>query len=525
MFNSLKVKLTLAFGGLIVLLFVLLGVFLVDAKSRELTQDLGSSAQNFARFTAEEVVHLSNKFLDTGSFLVFNREVQGLLRNNTDIEDLNLVDYNGVVQYRLSDELTEQYDGSPRVLSNIDELDRVQAQHLSLQMEDGRVIYVKQDEDGHIEYVDFNEEAVLAPSERDRIANIVMPALETHAVTYNLSYESVDLRLRAAQLQIAVIAALGLLLTLLVSFMLSTSMTKPLKELKAGALKIAKGNFDTRVKVKTKDEIGVLAGTFNQMAKDLKASTEAMLYQERLQKELELAAKIQEGLLPDEKMEMEKMDLAGGLIPASEIGGDAFDYIDMEDGCQLIYLGDVTGHGVPAGIVSSVANAVLFGLRREKDLMDITDHLNQVLREKTTPNVFMTMALTHWDPKKGELTYVNAGHPPVFYYSAEKKKVTEVKLEGIALAFVDDIRPAIKVQKFKMKPGDVVVMYSDGVPEAANKKGEQYGIPRARRIIQGACDDLFTAEGIKNAVLTDVVDYIGKKDRDDDITVVVLKRK
>lgn len=340
-----------------------------------------------------------------------------------------------------------------------------------------------------------------------------------------MNYSQLDARLAIARTQIIVAAIVGLVLTLMLSFMLSVSITNPIKELKKSALKLGKGDFKTRVKIKSKDEVGVLAQTFNKMAKDLEASTEARVYQERVQKELELASQIQQELLPSDKLELKHLDVAGGLIPASEVGGDAFDYIEMKNGCHLFYLGDVTGHGVAAGIISSIANAMLYGLRGENEISDVIHKLNDVVKAKTTAKVFITMALTFWNDKKRTLHYVNAGHPAILYYDAAKKKVTEVQQQGMALGFVDNLADIIKPQSIKMKKDDVIVMYSDGVPEAIGKKGEQYGMARFKRIVQDAGNDLYTSEGIKNAVLSDVIQYIGNKEHDDDITVVVLKGK
>jgi len=523
MFRSLKVKFTLAFGSLILVLFLAIGAFMIDSKSREMTGDIAASTQSFSLLSSEELMQNYFNYLEPGNFIPFKRGVSGILKQNEAIDALSILSYNGLILFDLEEEAHEQYSGTLRTLSDSNALDRVQANHISLLMESGELIYVKLNDDKSVQYVDSNETAVRAPSDRDRIVDIVVPYDNAYALNFGVSYDALDHRLTKAKTQIVIGALIGLILTLMLSFVLSSSITQPIKELKAGALKLGKGNFKTRVKVNTKDEVGVLAGTFNKMAKDLEASTEARVYQERVQKELELAAKIQQELLPNEKLELKHLDVAGGLVPASEIGGDAFDYIKMDNGCRLIYLGDVTGHGVAAGIVSSIANAMLYGLKGEEDINGVIHKLNEVIKAKTTTNVFITMALTFWHEKKRELHYVNAGHPAILYYDSAKRKVTEVKQQGMALGFVDDLNEHINPQVIKMKKDDVVVMYSDGVPEAIGKKGEQYGMARFKRIVQDAGNDLFTAEGIKNAVLSDVIDYIGSKEHDDDITVVVLK--
>jgi len=525
MFKSIKTKFTLAFGTLIVVLFVIVGSFMLDAKARELTGDIAESVQLFTQLSTESVMESYFNYLEPGNYIPFQRDLSGLLRRNSDINHLSITSYGGVVLFDSVEEEIAQYEGTIRTVIDSDELNRVQANHMSILMDSGELIYVKFNDDQSINYVDSNEERVKAPSDRSRITDIVVPYDNAYAITYLVNYSQLEERLKLARTQIIVAAVVGLVLTLMLSFMMSVSITNPIKELKKSALKLGKGDFKTRVKVKTKDEVGVLAQTFNKMAKDLEASTEARVYQERVQKELELASQIQQELLPSDKLELKHLDIAGGLVPASEVGGDAFDYIEMANGCHLFYLGDVTGHGVAAGIVSSIANAMLYGLRRENEISDVIHKLNEVIKAKTTAKVFITMALTFWNDKKRTLHYVNAGHPAILYYDSGKKKVTEVQQQGMALGFVDNLADIIKPQSIKMKKDDVIVMYSDGVPEAIGKKGEQYGMARFKRIVQDAGNDLFTAEGIKNAVLSDVIQYIGNKEHDDDITVVVLKGK
>jgi serine phosphatase RsbU (regulator of sigma subunit) len=525
MLHSLKAKLTLAFGALMVLLFVGLGLFLVNEKSQELSADIASHTQVFAQFTAEEVMESYSQFLEPGNFVPFTRDVTSVLRRSNEVDALWISSYSGVILYDSGEEQTEQYEGTIRTITNQDTLDRAQSNKHSLLLEDGRVLYVKVDDDSNVSYVDFNENPVEELASSDRIVNVAVPYENAYAVFYEVSYEMMDERLATARMQIGLVAVLAIILALMVSFMLSVSITNPLKDLKKGALKIADGDFSTRVKVKTKDEVGVLAKTFNKMAKDLAASTEAMLYQERVQKELEIAGQIQKELLPEEKVELESLDVAGGLVPATEIGGDAFDYIQMKDGRQMIYLGDVTGHGVPAGIVSSITNAVLYNLREETSLMNVVHKLNDVIGEKTSLKVFVTMALMIWDDKKSIVNYINAGHPPVLYYDSSKKKVVDIELPGIALGMLDDLEGKLREQKILLKPNDVLVMYSDGIPEAANKKGMQYGMSKLKRIVQDAANDLYTADGIKNAILSDVLEHIGDQEHADDMTVVVLKHK
>jgi len=523
MLHSLKAKFILAFGTLIVVLFAALGLFLVNAKTQELSNDISTGTQAYAQFTAKRVMEAYHLELEPGNFLPFTRDLSAILRTSQDVSGIGIMSYSGVLVYNSEQEQTERYAGVLRT-ADAATLERAQSTKMSLLLEDGRVIYIKVDDKKNTTPVDFNEDPVAALTSADRIVNIVVPYENSYAVIYEVSYATMDQRLATAKLQIGVVAGVGVILALMISFMLAVSITRPLNELKLGAVKIAAGDFTARVLVKTRDEIGLLAGTFNQMASDLAASLEARLYKERLSHELALAAKIQIDLLPKDRLSLPTLDIVGGLAPATEVGGDAFDYIEMENGDHLIYLGDGTGHGVPAGIMASISNALLYAFRGETDLKKMAKHMNEVIQKKSSNTMFITMALTMWNEASSTLKYMNAGHLPMLYFDAENKKLTEIKLPGIAFGMVDDILPHLQEQDLVLKPNDVVVLYSDGIPDAQNERKESYGVQRLKAIVQDTSNDLYSADAIKNAVMSDVLQFIGTREHLDDITVVVMKK-
>lgn len=524
MFRSLKAKFVLAFGTLIVVLFAALGFFLVNEKTRELASDISTGTQAFAEFTAPDVMENYHTFLEAGNFIGFIRESSAILRNSPDITGFSITSYSGVVLFDSEDEKVERYSGVLRTLDS-DTLERAQSTKMSLLLTDGRVIYLLIDEQKHVTYVDFNEDPLTAPTSADRIQNIVVPYENAYAVIYDVSYATMETRLAQARMQIALAAGIGFLLTLMISFMLSVSITRPLKALKEGALKIASGDFTTRVLVRTRDEVGVLASTFNQMAADLAASIEAKLYKERVTRELELAASIQSNLIPSQKLTLPSLEIVGGLDPATEVGGDAYDYITMENGNQLIYLGDGTGHGVPAGIMASISNALLYAFRGEPDLKKVAKAMNEVIQKKSSNTMFITMALTVWNEQSSTLKYVNAGHLPLMYFDASAKKLTEVKLPGIAFGMVDDIVPLLQEKEIPLASGDVVVLYSDGIPDAQNERKEAYGVQRLKMTVQNLSNEGLSADQIRDGILADVLKFIGTREHLDDITVVVMKKK
>lgn len=525
MFQSLKIKFFLAFSTLIIVLIGAVGLFLVNSKAQELYAGVANSTGFYVKGAAEDVITAYEHNLLVGNFFGFNASLNNVLKGNVYVDSISVANYRGVILYDYKEEATEQYSGTIRTISDQETLARVQSNYNSMLLEDGRVLYLTTDSLNRLVYIDENENEIEGRGAFDKIVNVLVPYNNEYAVFFTLNYDAIRESLLRSELQILVVVGVGLVLSLMVSFMLSVSISGPLKALKQGAVKIAAGDFSARVQVKTKDEVGVLAGTFNKMAEDLAISTKAIVYKERVQKELELASQIQADLLPKKGIEQPTFDVSGGLVPASEIGGDVFDYIPMNSGRYMVYLGDVTGHGVPAGIISSITDALLYSMRDKEDMRDVIKTLNDIMMKKTTAKVFMTMALVLWDASKDTAYYVNAGHPPILHYDSAQRKVVEINLPGVALGLTERLEDLTKMQKVEMKGNDVIVLYSDGVPEAMNANGEQYGATRLKRIVQDAANDLYTARGIKNAVLADVAEFAGEAEHKDDITVVVLKRK
>jgi len=403
-------------------------------------------------------------------------------------------------------------------------LEQVQSRNTSIYtLDTKRVVYMKTDASGQVSYVDVNEKAVPSFDPNEKIEYFVQPATDEMAVVYGISYQGLNDSVNAMMIRGGLLAFFGIGVGILMAFLYAGSMTKPLKKLTEGAGIIAKGDFKYRVTVKTKDEIFVLATAFNKMAQDLEISTKALVYKERVAKELELAAKIQKDILPKEIPKMPGLDISAGLLPAEEIGGDSYDFIRVDDNKLLMYLGDVTGHGVPSGIVVSVANALIYNYARETDLTQLLVNVNRIMKEKTSSNMFMTMVIMTWDTVLNDLKYVSAGHEQMIHYHAKEKKVTLTPPGGIALGMLSDIGKTLKEETVKLETGDVLVAYSDGIPECWKNETEMYGMGRLKRAVNDY-SDLPSAFSIRNALLADVKEYAGKYKQMDDITLIVLKK-
>lgn len=520
--KSIKTKLILGLSALIVVLFSLAAFLLIDEKSRELSRDMYTRARAVTELSTPRVVDLYKSLLAEESFVLFNREIKDVLNKDEDIKNIKIYIFAGEVLYDSAEENVRRYEGQERTVKKSAYIERIKAALPSYLLEDGRVVYLKKEHEGTYRAVDAQEHEILGIEDGDRIVDIIFPYQGAFAVQYDLTYENLQSRILRTTQRIVLLLIFGVLLGLGFGWYFSGRITEPLSKLSQGAALLGAGDFSARVMIKTQDEVGMLATTFNKMAQDLQASTQALVYKERVAKELELAARMQSQIVPKVMPQISGLQLAAALVPAAEIGGDCYDVIKVDEKNHLLYLSDVTGHGVPSGIVVSIANALIYSYSGEKNLCDVLVNANRVLKQKTTQNMFMTLIMVRYCGDN-QLTYVSAGHPEMMHYYGTEKKVVAERGGGIALGMVPNISQMVSEMKIPFNSGDCVILYSDGIPEGVNEKGEQYSPARLKRALVEA-GELPSAEAIKNALIADVKEFMGKAPQMDDITLLVIRK-
>lgn len=526
MIYSIKSKLVLVVSLLVIFILSVTAFLLIQEKERELTRDISVRAQTFAELTADDIVKNYHLYLEQGGFFYFKKEIIGTFLKNEDISSIRIADYPGTLLYNSEEEQDKQYsEEEKRLIRDTRLLERIQSKKMSfLIRENGQTIYVKRGPEGDTLFVDNEDQPIEVMLDRQHIINVVAPVSDQFSVIYDISYQHLVNRIRSMTERIVLLMIFGIMVGFLVAYIFSARITRHLSHLSDGAKAIAKGDFQKRVTVETRDEIGLLAQTFNVMAKDLQESTKAMIFKERVAKELELAAHIQRELLPKKVPKVSGLEIAAGLIPAAEIGGDCFDFIQNGKNDFIMYIGDVTGHGVPSGLVVAIANAVIYSLVSNNTISEILIRTNEILKAKTSTNMFLTMLMANWNASKKIFRYVSAGHERMLLLHSKSKTVDQVEGGGMALGMLPDISKLLKERTLELKIGDVLVMYSDGIPEARSKKGESYGLKRFQELLKKDCA-FKSAEAIKNTILSDVKEFMAGAKQEDDITLVVLVRK
>ena len=248
---------------------------------------------------------------------------------------------------------------------------------------------------------------------------------------------------------------------------------------------------------------------------------EAQLQQERLERELQLAMEIQQRFQPTAPPIVPGYELQGISFPCYEIGGDYYDFIEREDGRLVIALGDVSGKGTAAALLmSSLHAAVHAQAGSHETLVETISAVNRYLADNIPPNRFVTLFYAELDPASGSLSFLNAGHnPPLIVHAAGT--VEQLASGGLPLGIKRDAE--YREGRTQLQLGDVLVIYSDGVTEAASPSGEEFGPTRLYEVVSRNIDA--SAAGVRDRIESALTKFSQGTQAADDITLVIVKRQ
>ena len=379
--------------------------------------------------------------------------------------------------------------------------------------------------------------AALARSDplTQRLLGEIVPRLELQgnrsAVIARADFEAVSARTRAVTL---IIFFASVTIGIVVALRLSRYLVVRLADLGRGADLIGEVNLQHRIAVEPRDELGELAEHFNEMAAHLDAAQTRLrgandqlaelnrLLSQRIEEELakvRLAARIQRDLLPKHPPVIPGYALAGRSIPAQTVGGDYFDFIPRDE-CLALCVADVSGKGLPASLLmANVQAAVRSQVLAHASVTECLERTNTLLFRCTDQGKFVTAFFGVLDCQRHLLTYSNAGHnPPLLFRGGMKRERLETG--GLVLGIFDET--AFEESTCRLDRGDLLVVYSDGITEASDMNGEEFGeegiiavVNRERH--QGPAQVL-------DAILKAALDFSGDQLQLDDMTMVVLQR-
>ncbi len=248
---------------------------------------------------------------------------------------------------------------------------------------------------------------------------------------------------------------------------------------------------------------------------------EARLERERLERELALASEIQQRFQPTSPPHIGGYELQGISFPCYEIGGDYYDFIEREDGRLVIALGDVSGKGTAAALLMSSLHAAIHAQSASHDSLVATiSAVNRYLADNIPANRFVTLFYAELDPDSGSLAFLNAGHnPPLILHAAGT--VEQLASGGLPLGIKRDAE--YREGRTQLQPGDVLVIYSDGVTEAQSPAGEEFGPTRLYEVVSRNVEA--SAAGIRDRIESSLTKFAQGTSAADDITLVIVKRQ
>ncbi len=246
-----------------------------------------------------------------------------------------------------------------------------------------------------------------------------------------------------------------------------------------------------------------------------------LIVKERMSNELEVAARIQKKILPEDIDEVFGLEIANYFEPAKEIGGDYYDYTILDDDNFSITIADVSGKGVPAAFLMALGRSVLKTVTITGDTgpAENLNELNRIIYPDITEDMFITMMHSKYNKNTKTLHYSNAGHNPLVVYRAETDTVELHTVKGVAIGFLNDYK--YKQGEIKLGKGDIVIFYTDGINETENKNKDMFGINKLKEVVYQ--NKLKRPEEIKTAILEELNKFRGDYEQVDDLTFVILK--
>lgn len=320
-----------------------------------------------------------------------------------------------------------------------------------------------------------------------------------------------------------IVILLAVSLSLLIGLIDLRHLTLPLSKISKEMTALLLGKSYKKIYTARLDEIGIIANFFNEITRSLETATAEIKERRRLSKEINTAAQIQQDLLPKNKPQIPGLDITAKTRPAAEIGGDSYDFIISEKQ-SIIYLGDVTGHGIPSGLVMMMVNTLIHSFASlGLPIDEILIRSNKELKPRIKKAMFMTMIMLAWNHESGEMFFSGAGHEYLIVYRSASRSVEKIPSGGIALGMLPDNSRLTKLNQLKLEKNDIIVLYSDGLTEGRDAQGQLFGEDRLIKSLE-ACALLDSSEAIHEFIAAEFSAFSQTKEQLDDISLLVIKK-
>jgi sigma-B regulation protein RsbU (phosphoserine phosphatase) len=245
----------------------------------------------------------------------------------------------------------------------------------------------------------------------------------------------------------------------------------------------------------------------------------------RMKKELNHAREIQLSMLPDSEALIGELEISGISLPATEVGGDYFDYFRISENEVGVFICDVSGHGVASGLLlSGLRSCMHLILEDTTNPKIVIEKLNRMIRKTQNRRMFVTAIFAIINTEKGKCMLYNAGHLPPYKISGESKEIFKLKKHGIALGAMDTVEDSGSNNEivFDFRKGDKLILYTDGVNEAMNSSKMEYGLDSLEFFLNNNAGK--KTNELMNGLIADVNKFTGKSLQRDDLTLLIIQR-
>jgi len=331
-------------------------------------------------------------------------------------------------------------------------------------------------------------------------------------------------------LEKSVLLALAIFgMAMIFSVIFASRLTSNIRKLKEAAEQIGVGQLKVKLDIRSNDEIQQVAESFQWMSNRLKQLISETAEKARLEDELETARLVQSTLLSPPEIDTEGADVLAHYVPATECGGDIWDAY-LQDNVLTVFVGDATGHGAPAAIVTAVAKSCFSTLQNIYKGTQLTPDqfmsiLNQIIYASCKGKLLMTMCIVQIDLETGQLTLCNGGHESPLSLGkggrdTEKKNRAQVLFaRGERLGYNPEAE--YEVARYQLNVGDTVLLYTDGVSEARDTEGKEWGERALKKAFSSTANKSMTA--MRDQIVEGLNEHTQEAQQEDDITFVLVQ--
>jgi serine phosphatase RsbU (regulator of sigma subunit)/anti-sigma regulatory factor (Ser/Thr protein kinase) len=341
--------------------------------------------------------------------------------------------------------------------------------------------------------------------------------------------EYIESRADKSKTNIIIYLTIILLISYVGSYFLIDRIVTPFHSLADWVRQVGQGTIDEdEIDIDASDELGEIAQAFNLMTNKFREAQVNLIEQQRLQKELQVAQEIQQMLLPSDFPQVKGYELASYYEAAKEVGGDLFDFVEVDNDTIGICVADVAGKGVPGSLIMTmIRTALRLEARGNKNPADVLSKVNRFVTDDMKRGMFVTMFYLVLDSRNRIIHYASAGHNPMILYRGSTRQTYYLNPSGfpvgIQLPDITLFDQKIQADSIRLREDDLLVLYTDGVTEAMNPKRELYREERFLDVIRR--DSIYDVSEFIQRVKDDIKHHTQGYPQNDDITFVAIKEK